>query len=192
MSERILYSHTACAKALRSTHPDEAVFSFAPIVPDVLYSVASESHTAFASHSGDNGVNGDISPVIYPRAVISASAVMVTIDSQVENAIAQRVPVPVNVAVAFPAPYRAAAISPHIDKVIVQSPVADDIRDSSADHESTIVVSQSPLIPITAVPDCPSCISEKPTTYPATLGNIHQFCQYPVGSHHNFGEELLV
>ena len=77
-------------------------------------------------------------------------------------------------------------------RVMVQSHVADDINDRSAVPDNTIVVSPSPLIPITAVPDCPSCISETPTTYPATLGNIHQFCPYPVGSHHNFGEELLV
>lgn len=104
VSERILYSHTACAKALRSTHPDEAVFNLAHIVPNVLCSVASESHTAFASHSGDNGVNGDISPVIYPRAVISASAVKVTVDAPVEKAIAQSVPLPVSVAVELPLP----------------------------------------------------------------------------------------
>ena len=78
--------------------------SFAPIVPDVLYSVASESHTALASHSGDNGVNGDISPVIYQRAVISASAVSVMVDSPVEKAIAQSVPLPVSVAVELPLP----------------------------------------------------------------------------------------
>lgn len=104
VSERILYSHTAWARALRSTHPDDAVLSFAHIVPDVLYSVASESHTAFARPSGDSGVNGDISPVIYPRAVISASAVSVIVDSPVENAMAHNVPDPVSVILASPVP----------------------------------------------------------------------------------------
>ena len=158
----------------------------------MLYSVASESHTAFANPSGDSGVNGDISPVIYHKAVMPACAIRVTVDSPVENAIAQSVPVPVRVILVSPVAYKAAAISHHIVRVIVHNPVPDDINDKSAVPDSTIVVSPSPLIPITATPLCPSCISENHTTYPATLGIIHPFCPYHVGSHQSFGDVLLV
>ena len=60
----IPYSHTACARAFISTHPDDAVLSFAPIVPLVLNSEEIVFHTALASHSGESSVKGVITHVI--------------------------------------------------------------------------------------------------------------------------------
>lgn len=91
----IPYSQTASAKAFISIHPEDAVLSFDPIVPAILFSDARAAHTAFASHSGESSVNGLIDPVINPSAEMSASAERVTKDSPVENATAPRVPVAV-------------------------------------------------------------------------------------------------
>lgn len=102
VSVRTPYCHTACAKAFKSTQPEEAVLSFAHIVQAILFSVAKACHTACANHCGESSVNGVIIPVIWPRAVISASAVILINDSHVEKAIAHNVPIPVNITVELP------------------------------------------------------------------------------------------
>lgn len=185
LSVRLLipYSHTACARASKSTHQEEAVLSFAPIVPISLFSFASADHTAFARFSGDSSVNGVISPVIYPIADISASAVRVMFDSQVENATAQRVPVAHNTISEVPVPYKAPTDCPVRVSTILQIPVEDTTSDKSAFAVSCIKLSPSPFTHITAVPFPVRFISEKATTYPDFLGSI-QPVLYHTGSPH--------
>ena len=127
--------------------------SFAPIVPFVLYSVAREFHTALASHSGDNSVNGDIVPVIYPRADISALADSVIVDSPVVNATAQSVQVAVKSIFDVPFAYKAPTASPVSVSTISQIPVEDTTSDKSAVAFRLIATFPSPLTHITAVPD---------------------------------------
>ena len=127
--------------------------SFAPIVPFVLYSVAREFHTALASHSGDNSVNGDIVPVIYPRADISALADRVIGDSPVVNATAQSVQVAVKSILLVQFAYNAPTASPLRVSTISQIPVADTTSDKSAVAFRLIATFPSPLTHITAVPD---------------------------------------
>jgi hypothetical protein len=66
--------------------------SFAPIVFAVLFSLARADQTAFASHSGESGVNGFISPVICQRADITAVGDTVIVDTHVQKAFAPIVP----------------------------------------------------------------------------------------------------
>lgn len=127
--------------------------SFAPIVPFVLYSVAREFHTALASHSGESSVNGVISPVIYPRAEISALADSVIVDSPVVNATAQSVQVAVKSILLVQFAYNAPTASPVSVSKISQIPVADTTSDKSAVAFRLIATFPSPLTHITAVPD---------------------------------------
>lgn len=63
----------------------------------MLFSEASADHTAFASHSGDSGVNGFISPVICPRADMIAVGDTVIVATHVQKAFAPIVPFAVSV-----------------------------------------------------------------------------------------------
>ena len=170
MRLRIPYSHTACASAFISTPQEEAVFNLAHIVPLVLNSVDNEFHTALASPSGDNSVNGDITQVICPRADISALADNVIEDSHVEKATAPSVHVPVSSILLDPFAYKAPTASHVRVRSISQIPVEDTTSDKSAFAVSSIRIFPSQFTPITAVPACDRLISENDTIYHAFRG----------------------
>lgn len=180
---RMLYSHTACASAFMSTHHDDAVLSFCPIVPAVLYSLASVFHTACASHCGDSGVNGDISPVINPSAVIVAVAVSIVCDVPLENAIAHSEPVPVSEILLEPVQYNA-QFAFHDSVIVIQHvQFHDTTSDNCAFADNVIIDSPIAFTHITAAPFASSWFSENHTMYQDFLGIIHQLV-YPVGNHH--------
>ena len=118
----------------------------------MLYSLAIVFHTALASPSGDSSVNGVISPVICPRADISALAERVIDDSPVVNATAQSVPVAVKSILLVPFAYKAPTASPVTVSKISQIPVADTTSDNSAVPVRVISICQSQFTPITASP----------------------------------------
>lgn len=117
-----------------------------------MYSLAIVFHTALASHSGESSVNGVISPVICPRADISALADRVITDSQVENATAHNVQVAVSSMFDVPFAYKAPTASPVTVSKISQIPVADTTSDNSAVPVRVISICQSQFTPITASP----------------------------------------
>jgi len=148
-----------------------------------LYSVAIVFHTALARPSGDSSVNGVISPVICPRADISALADRVIDDSPVEKATAQSVPVAVRSILLVPFAYKAPTASPVTVSKISQIPVEDTTSDKSAVAFRLIATFPSPLTHITAVPDCDRLISENHTTNPDLRGSIHPL-EYHTGNPH--------
>ena len=125
------------------------MFSLAPIVFAMLFSLARADHTAFASHSGDSSLNGFIEPVINPRADISAVQFKDIVLVPVQNALAHRVPVAVRVISLVPEAYIEPTSSPVAVTIISQVPVADTTSERS--HRATRVISQvpSPFTPIT-------------------------------------------
>lgn len=119
----------------------------------MLYSLAIVFHTALASPSGDSSVNGVISPVICPRADISALAERVIDDSPVEKATAPSVPVAVRSILLVPFAYKAPTAFPLRVSKISQIPVEDTTSERSAVAVRLIATFPSPLTHITAVPD---------------------------------------
>jgi len=109
--------------------------------------------------------------------------VRVILDSQVENATAQRVPVAHKTISEVPVPYKTPTDCPVRVSTILQIPVEDTTRDKSAFAVSCIKLSPSPFTPITAVPFPVRFISENATTYPDFLGSIHPVL-YHTGSPH--------
>lgn len=148
-----------------------------------MYSLAIVFHTALASHSGESSVKGVISPVICPRAEISALAERVIDDSPVENATAHNVQVVVSSILLVPFAYSAPTASPVTVRSISQIPVADTTSDRSAVAVRFIASVPSQLTHITAVPDCDRLISENATTYQALRGSIHPL-EYHTGNPH--------
>ena len=148
-----------------------------------MYSLAIVFHTALASPSGESSVNGDIVPVIYPRADISALADRVIDDSPVENATAPSVPVAVKSILLVQFAYNAPTASPLRVSTISQIPVEDTTSDKSAVAVRLIATFPSPLTHITAVPDYDRLISENHTTNPDLRGSIHPL-EYHTGNPH--------
>lgn len=116
--------------------------SFAPIVFAVLFSLAIADQTAFASHSGERGVNGFISPVICQRADITAVGDTVIVDTHVQKAFAPTVPFAVSDISLVHDAVSDPITSPVAVTTISQVPFDDTTSESS--HNAVTTISQFP------------------------------------------------
>lgn len=171
-----------CSSVVSGLHPEDAaisasITSFHIVQSAEIYCDLRLLHTAFASHSGESSVNGFIVPVICQSAFISAVAVSVMPDIQLENATAPSVHIHDRFISQEPSQYNAHNQFHVAVSIILHTHEDETMSDNEAVDESSIVTVQEVFTPITAFHVQFNWFSENHTTYHALRGISHPVLQ---------------